>query len=63
MQRWQDQFELRDISIAKRYHTIAMIYYRQKLQAEANEIEFDEAEPSLNDGKKLPDGSDPEKKV
>jgi len=39
-----------------RYTTKAMQYYRRRHEAQTLEKEFNEAEPSFEDGRKLPNG-------
>ncbi len=56
MAEWQGKYKLRDVDMKVRYTTKAMQFYRRRHEAIALEREFSEAEPSFEEGRKLPTG-------
>ena len=56
MKDYLSKYELSNVDLPQRYPTVAMQFYRKRLEAEATGRPFDQAEPSLEEGRKLPNG-------
>ena len=57
-----EKYGLNSIDIRLKYQTRALIYYRRRTEALALERQFNDPEPSVEEGRKLIDGSSVDKK-
>ena len=50
-----DEYNISDLDIKTKYNTVAASYYRRMLEAKATGQEFLELQPSLAEGRSVPD--------
>ena len=52
-----DKFKLQEVEIKQKYQTRAMVYYRKRNEAKALDKQFDDEEPTYEQGRVLMDGT------